>query len=110
MDHDERLLTMDEIRLAMADKLPRRKGEPAPPCRRSIYLWLAAKPYPMPSVPRPGSGPGTGRKTTHMFLKSQVFAWLDDAAAYWARRREEGWTVPPALAGRRTKAPGGNGR
>jgi hypothetical protein len=86
-DHTERLLTMDEIREAMAEKLPRRKGLPAPPCRRSIYLWLKAK-YPMPSIPRPGSGPGTGRRTTRMFLRSQVFAWLDDPPGYWAARRK----------------------
>jgi hypothetical protein len=104
MDHDERLLTMDELRIALAEKMPRRKGEAVPPCRRTIYLWLAAKPYPMPSVPRPTSGRGTGRKTVHMFLRSQVFAWLDDPAAYWTRRQQEGGTVPFPLGGRRTKA------
>ena len=86
-DHDERLLTMDEIRIALAEKIPHRNGQAKPPCRRTIYLWLAAK-YPMPSVPRPGSGPGTGKRTTHQFLKSQVFAWLDDPAGYWADRRK----------------------
>lgn len=82
-DHTERLLTMDEIREAMAEKLPLRAGKPAPPCRRCIYYWLKAK-YPMPSVPRPGTGPGTGKRAIHMFLRSQVFAWLDDPAGYWA--------------------------
>ena len=77
----EKLLTYEEMQDALAEVLPSR------PSRRTVNIWLEALDRPMPSIPKPGSGKGTGRRTHRWFRLSDVLAWLEDPVAFYARKK-----------------------
>jgi len=77
---EEKWLELDELCDALARTLPDRS------CKQTIYRWIEQKPYGMPSIPKPGSGSGTGKRTRRWYILSEVKEWLRDPAAYWARR------------------------
>ena len=86
--NQENLLTMDQIRTALADVLPLGpEGEKRPPSNRTINMWCEAKVSPMPFLTKPGTGKGTGKRTHKLFRLSDVLTWLEDPAGFWAARK-----------------------
>ena len=79
MNPTEKLLNKNELLAALAEVLPE------PPCSKTINLWLALEKFPMPSIPKPGSGKGTGKRTHRWFRLSAVLAWLDNPAEFYAQ-------------------------
>ena len=77
----EKLKTFEEIQAALAEILPER------PSRRTINIWLELPNNPMPSLPKPGRGKGTGLRTHRWFRLSDVLAWLENPVAYYARKK-----------------------
>lgn len=90
MTTNENFITLDQLRDALAPVLPRDKdGQVHPPCARTIYFWMASKPYPMPFIQKPGSGKGTGKRTGRWFRLSDVLEWLESPEAFYARRKHK---------------------
>ena len=77
----EKLKTFEELQDALAEILPER------PSRRTINIWLELPTNPMPFVPKPGRGKGTGLRTHRWFRFSDVLAWLEDPVDFWARKK-----------------------
>lgn len=40
--------------------------------------------HPLPFIPKPATGAGTGQRTGRWFRLSDVLRWLEDPAAYWS--------------------------
>lgn len=81
----EKLLTLQQLQAELAKVLPNGPdGETQRPARRTLYTWMEAKEYPMPFVPKPASGKGTGKRTGRWFRLSHVLRWLESPADYYA--------------------------
>ena len=79
MNPTEKLLNKKELLEHLAEVLPE------PPCSKTINLWLALEKFPMPSIPKPGGGKGTGKRTHRWFRLSDVMAWLNSPADFYAQ-------------------------
>lgn len=78
MNNTEKLLTLEQLQDELAKVLPER------PARRTLYGWMETKTSPMPFIPRPGTGKGTGKRTGRWFRLSHVLRWLESPADYYA--------------------------
>ena len=78
----EKYLTLEQLQDELAKVLPER------PARRTLYQWMEAKENPMPFIPKPATGKGTGKRTGRWFVLSRVLRWLEDPAGYWASTRK----------------------
>ena len=75
----EKHLTLIQLQDALAEILASR------PARRTLYEWMELKTNPMPFIAKPGTGKGTGQRTRRSFRLSDVLAWYEDPAGYWAK-------------------------
>jgi hypothetical protein len=83
----EKWLTLAQLRAELGKVLPgRRDGTQVPPTSRTLYKWQTG-PNPMPFIPKPSSGQGTGHRTGRWYVLSEVMTWLQDPVAYWKRKK-----------------------